>query len=72
MAAGPPPAWVLARIREYIADGLKTPAIAAQLSHNGYPCTWRQVKRWRFHDRSMHQIWQGSDAQLDALWKRGP
>ena len=41
MAAGPPPAWVLARTREYIADGLKTAAIAAQLSHNGYPCTWR-------------------------------
>jgi hypothetical protein len=66
MPQGPPPPWVIGKVREMVADGLTVPLIAGQLTALGHPCTPRQVKRWK-SAHGVRQIAKVSDASLDAV-----
>ena len=64
--ASAPPAWVIDKVREMLADGLKVPYIAAQLCSIGHACTPRQVKRWKIA-HGLRQVATLTDAELDGI-----
>jgi hypothetical protein len=63
---GPPPSWVISKLREMIADGLTVALVAGQLTNMGHACTARQVKRWKTAHR-IRAVARPSDQALDAV-----
>ena len=61
-----PPAWVIAKLRQLVAEGDSVPLIVEHLSSLNFSCTERQVRRWK-EKHGIRRVWEGSDAALDSV-----
>ena len=66
MSAPQVPAWVIAKLTTLLAEGKDRFIIAGLISASGFPCTPRQVKRWK-EKHALRQQWRASDDDLDAV-----
>ena len=66
MSAPKVPAWVIAKLTTLLAEGKDRFIIAGLISASGFPCTARQVKRWK-EKHALRQQWRASDDDLDAV-----
>ena len=64
-----PSAWVIAKLREFVRDGLSETLCVEQLEALGHGCSARQVKRWK-KAHNIHRFTKISDAELDAVLRR--
>ena len=69
MASGPPPAWVIVKLRECVGLGDTNGMIVERLAALHFTCTDRQVKRWRKTNKIVWK-WSGTDAELDQVIMR--
>ena len=61
-----PPAWVIDKLRERVAEGDTLSIIVQLFAEHNFSCTARQLDRWKVKHKIRRQ-WQGSDAALDAI-----
>ena len=61
-----PPAWVLAKLRQLVAEGDTVQLITEHLASLNFSCTVRQVRRWK-EKHNIRRVWAGSDAALDSV-----
>ena len=62
----PPPAWVLAKLRQLVAQGDMALLIAEHLQYLKFSCTVRQVRRWKVQ-HGIRRVWAGTDLALDGV-----
>ena len=66
MASQPTPAWVLGMVRDLVARRKPVHIIAGLITHAGFDCNPRQVKRWK-EKHGIGTLWRGDDAALDQV-----
>ena len=62
----PPPAWVVAKLRQLVAQGDMALLIAEHLQYLKFSCTVRQVRRWKVQ-HGIRRVWAGTDLALDGV-----
>ena len=64
--SSPTPPWVLHMLRDLVERRKTVEIIAGLISHAGYDCTPRQVKRWKLKHK-LSARWDGDDQALDGI-----